>query len=233
METELSILLFTAVSVSVLHTVSGPDHYIPFIAIGKTKGWKLPKIVMWTAICGSAHVMASVLLALGGAAIGFSLSKIDGLNEVRGGLASWAIFIFGVLYLLYGLYGVYKEKKHKHFDLYDDGSVYVFEHDHKQMTYPTNRRKVTPWILFLIFLLGPCEVLFPLLTYPAVEQSTSNMLILIGVFLSTTVSTMILVVSLMYFGFKLIKIDWLEKYVVPISGLSIAVCGIGMVFLGW
>ena len=233
METELSILLVTAISVSVLHTVSGPDHYIPFIAIGKTKGWKLPRIVMWTAICGSAHVMASVLLALGGAAIGFSLSKIDGLNEVRGGLASWAIFIFGVLYLLYGLYGVYKEKKHKHFDLYDDGSVYVFEHDHKQMTYPTNRRKVTPWILFLIFLLGPCEVLFPLLTYPTVEQSTSNMLILIGVFLSTTVSTMILVVSLMYFGFKLIKIDWLEKYVVPISGLSIAVCGIGMVFLGW
>jgi len=233
METELSILLVTAISVSVLHTISGPDHYIPFIAIGKTKGWKLPRIVMWTAICGSAHVMASVLLALGGAAIGFSLSKIDGLNEVRGGLASWAIFIFGVLYLLYGLYGVYKEKKHKHFDLYDDGSVYVFEHDHKQMTYPTNRRKVTPWILFLIFLLGPCEVLFPLLTYPAVEQSTSNMLILIGVFLSTTVSTMILVVSLMYFGFKLIKIDWLEKYVVPISGLSIAVCGIGMVFLGW
>lgn len=233
METEFSILLITAISVSVLHTVSGPDHYIPFIAIGKSKGWKLPRIVMWTAICGSAHVMASVLLALGGVAIGFSLSKIDGLNDVRGGLASWAIFIFGILYFIYGLYGVYKEKRHKHFDVYDDGSVYVFEHDHKQMTYPTNRRKVTPWVLLLIFLLGPCEVLFLLLTYPAVEQSTSNMLILIGVFLTTTVSTMILVVSLMYFGFNFIKTEWLEKYIVPISGLSIAICGIGMVFLGW
>lgn len=233
METELSILLVTAVSVSVLHTIAGPDHYIPFIAIGKAKGWKLPKIVMWTAICGSAHVMASVLLALGGAAIGFSLGKIEVLNEVRGGLASWAIFIFGILYLLYGLYGVYKKKRHKHFDVYDDGSVYVFEHDHKQMTYPSNRRKVTPRILFLIFLLGPCEVLFPLLTYPAVEQSSYNMFLLIGIFLFTTVSTMILVVSLMYYGFNLIKTEWLEKYVVPISGLSIATCGIGMIFLGW
>jgi len=233
METQLSILLITAISVSILHTVSGPDHYIPFIAIGKSKGWKLPKIVMWTAICGSAHVLASVLLALGGAAIGFSLGKIDGLNEVRGGLASWAIFIFGLLYFLYGLYNVYRNKRHKHFDVYDDGSVYVFEHDHKQMTYVSKRRKVTPWILFLIFLLGPCEVLFPLLTYPAVEQSTFNMLILIGVFLLTTVSTMIIVVSLLYYGFKFIKTEWLEKYITPISGLSIAICGIGMVFLGW
>ncbi|WP_163516717.1 sulfite exporter TauE/SafE family protein [Gelidibacter japonicus] len=233
METELSILLVTAVSVSVLHTVSGPDHYIPFIAIGKTKGWKLPKIVMWTIICGSAHVMASVLIASGGAALGFSLSKIDGLNEIRGGLASWAILIFGLLYFLYGLYGVYKEKRHKHFDVYDDGSVYVFEHDHKQMTYPSNRKKVTPWVLFLIFLLGPCEVLFPLLTYPAVEQSTLNMFILIATFLFTTVSTMVLVVVLIYYGFNFIKTEWLEKYVTPISGLSIALCGVGMVFLGW
>lgn len=233
MEAELSILLVTAISVSVFHTISGPDHYIPFIAIGKTKGWKLPRILMWTAICGSAHVMASVLLALGGAAIGFSLSKIEGLNDIRGGLASWAIFAFGMLYLLYGLYGVFKERRHKHFDVYDDGSVYVFEHDHNHLVYPSNRRKVTPWVLFLIFLLGPCEVLFPLLTYPAAEQSTSNMLILIGIFLLTTVSTMILVVSLLYYGFSLIKTEWLEKYVVPISGLSIAICGIGMVFLGW
>ncbi|MFD1160935.1 urease accessory protein UreH domain-containing protein [Hwangdonia seohaensis] len=233
METELSILLFTAISVSVLHTVSGPDHYIPFIAIGKSKGWKLPKIVMWTAICGSAHVLASVLLAIGGAAIGFSLGKIDGLNEVRGGLASWAIFIFGILYFLYGLYNIYRDKRHKHFDVYDDGSVYVFEHNHKQMTYPTNRRKVTPWILLLIFLLGPCEVLFPLLTYPAVEQSSFTMFLLIGTFLLTTVSTMMLVVMLLYYGFSFVKTEWLEKNITPISGLSIAICGIGMVFLGW
>ena len=230
---EFSILLGTSVSVSILHTVSGPDHYIPFIAIGKSKGWKLPRIVMWTAICGSAHVLTSVLLALGGAAIGFSLSKIDGLNEVRGGLASWAIFIFGCLYCLYGLYGVYRDRLHKHFDVYEDGSVYVFEHEHQHMTYPSNRKRVTPWILFLIFLLGPCEVLFPLLTYPAVEQSTFKMFLLIAIFLLTTVTTMILVVTLLYYGFNFIKTEWLEKYLVPISGLSIALCGIGMVFLGW
>lgn len=233
METEFGFLLGTAVSVGFLHTISGPDHYIPFIAIGKSKAWRLPKIVLLTIVCGTAHVMASVLIALGGAALGFSLTKIVGVNEVRGGLASWALFGFGILYFFYGLYGVYRKKRHKHFDIYEDGSVYVFEHDHKQMIYPTNRRKVTPWILFLIFLLGPCEVLFPLLAYPAVEQSTFNMLSLITVFMTTTIVTMVSVVTLFYFGFTFVKTDWLEKYITPISGLSITACGAGMIFLGW
>ncbi|HXJ99112.1 MAG TPA: hypothetical protein VNJ50_09710 [Gelidibacter sp.] len=59
------------------------------------------------------------------------------------------------------------------------------------------------------------------------------MFLLIAIFLFTTVSTMVLVVSLIYFGFNFIKTGWLEKYITPISGLSIAICGIGMVFLGW
>lgn len=233
MSTELTILLGTAISVSILHTVSGPDHYIPFIAIGKAKGWRLPRILFWTVICGVAHVLASVFLALAGAAIGFSLGKIDFLNELRGGLASWMLFIFGIFYFLYGIYGVYRQKKHKHFDVYDDGSVYVTEHDHREMTYPTNRRKVTPWVLFIIFLLGPCESLFPLLTYPAVEGSGINMIALISVFLFFTLLTMVVIVALIYSGFSLVKTEWLEKYMTPISGASIAICGMGMVFLQW
>ncbi|WP_200977434.1 hypothetical protein [Echinicola sp. 20G] len=233
MGTELSILLGTAISISILHTVSGPDHYIPFIAIGKSKGWKLPKILLWTVICGIAHVLASVLLALLGAGLGFSLGKIDVLNELRGGLASWVLFGFGLLYFLYGIYGVYRDKRHKHFDVYDDGSVYVYEHDHRNMVYPTNRRKVTPWILFIIFLLGPCESLFPLLTYPAVQQSTFNFVALISVFLIFTVLTMVLIVVLIYSGYQFVKTSWLEKHMAPIAGASIAICGAGMIFLGW
>lgn len=233
MQTELNIVLATAVSVSVLHTVSGPDHYVPFIAIGKSKGWKLPRILFWTIVCGVAHVLTSVLLALGGAAVGFSLSKVDFLNEVRGGLASWMLFIFGVLYFVYGLYSVSKNKSHKHFDVYDDNSVYVFEHNHNNLMYPTNRRKVTPWILFLIFLLGPCEALFPLLTYPAVQQSTGNMITLISIFLAFTLLTMVTIVILIYYGYSFIKTDWLERYMTPIAGFSIAICGMGMVFLEW
>ncbi|MFG0261847.1 MAG: hypothetical protein ACF788_05610 [Novipirellula sp. JB048] len=233
MQPELGILLATAVSVSALHTLTGPDHYIPFVAIGKSKGWKLPKIVFLTMSCGAAHVLASVFIALGGAALGFSLTRIGVLNEVRGGVASWSILIFGCGYFLWGLYGVYRNKRHRHFDIYDDGTVYVFEHDHSEMTYPSIRHKVTPWVLFLIFLLGPCEVLFPLLAYPAAEQSAFHMLLLIATFLSTTILTMVSVVMLIYFGFSFVKTEWLERHVAPISGLSIAACGAGMIFLGW
>lgn len=233
MGTELTMLLATSISVSVLHTVSGPDHFIPFIAIGRSKGWKLPKTLFWTVLCGIAHVLTSVVLALLVAGMGLSLSKFSILNEVRGGIASWLLLIFGILYFLYGLYGVYRKRIHKHFDVYDDGSVYVFEHDHNQMVYASARKKVTPWILFIIFLLGPCEALFPLLTYPAVQGSNVNMLLLIVVFMTCTVLTMMIMVTLFYFGFELVKFNWLEKYMAPIAGASITVCGAGMVFLQW
>lgn len=233
METELSILLATAVSVSVLHTVAGPDHYIPFIAIGKSKGWNLSRILFWTLICGVAHVFSSLFLAIIGIGLGYTIGHIEWIDGLRGGIASWALFVFGVLYFIYGLYSVYHNKTHKHFDIYDDGSVYVFEHNHSKMTYASPRKKVTPWVLFIIFLLGPCEALIPLLTYPVIQESTFNLVSLMAVFLFFTLLTMVVMVVLIYFGHALVKTDWLEKYMTPIAGFSIAMCGAGMLFLGW
>ena len=34
--------------------------------------------------------------------------------------------------------------------------------------------KLTPWVLFIIFVFGPCEVLIPMLFIPAVQQSASG-----------------------------------------------------------
>jgi hypothetical protein len=48
-----------------------------------------------------------------------------------------------------------KEKKHNHFDWDEDESLYVFEHRHNNQ-FSGKRHKVTPWVMFLIFLLGPC-----------------------------------------------------------------------------
>ncbi|TDU40440.1 hypothetical protein BXY82_2488 [Gelidibacter sediminis] len=234
MESELNVLLMAAISISVLHTLTGPDHYIPFIAIGKAKNWSLRRTIFWTVICGTGHVMSSVFLALGGVALGFSLNKLTWFEEVRGGWAAWALFLFGIVFLLIGLFQVYRNKKHKHFDVYDSGDVYVYEHKHGQgPVMPTERRKVTPWVMFIIFLLGPCEPMIPLLTYPAIMDSTYGIYLITGVFLFFTLAMMVLMVVLGHYGFKLIKTDALEKYMTAIAGGTIAICGAGMIFLGW
>jgi len=233
MNTELQVLLLTAVTVSCLHTVTGPDHYIPFIALSRVRGWKVGKTVAWTLLCGLAHVGSSVLLGLLGIALGWSLSKISGLEDVRGGLAGWALLTFGLLYTIWGLKRAWSNKVHKHFDVYDNGEIYVYEHKHGQIVYPQERTKVTPWIMLIIFGLGPCEPMIPLLTYPSVQHSTYGMVLLIVCFTLFTLLTMTGMVLLGYYGFSMLKTSWLERYVHALGGLTILVCGIGMVYLGW
>ncbi|HYO22334.1 MAG TPA: hypothetical protein VER36_07995 [Flavisolibacter sp.] len=230
---ELQLLIISAISISFLHTISGPDHYLPFIALSKARGWSASRTVFWTVVCGCGHVWSSVLLGLGGAALGWSVSKLGWLEEVRGGWAGWSLFGFGLIYLLWGLWRAGANKRHRHFDVTESGSIYVFEHRHGETVAPTERHTVTPWVLFIIFLLGPCEPMIPLLFFPAAKSSAGIMLLLVAVYTLFTLATMITMVLLGYHGLSVFKTVRLEKYVHALGGLTILICGAGMVFLDW
>jgi hypothetical protein len=233
MQTELQILLVTAVTVACLHTLTGPDHYLPFIALSRARGWGIGKTMMWTIICGCGHVWSSVLLALGGAAIGWSVSKLSWLEGIRGGIAGWALLLFGLVYGVWGLMRVFKNKPHRHFDEYEDGNIYVYKHKHGETVPPAERYKVTPWVMFIIFLLGPCEPMIPLLYYPAAQHSWKGMLWLILIYTFFTLITMIIMVLSGYYGISFFKTTKLERYMHPLGGLTIFICGAGMIFMGW
>lgn len=233
MSTEMNILIVTAISIACLHTVTGPDHYIPFIALSKSRGWNYGKTIGWTVVCGCGHVWSSILLGLGGAAIGWSLSHINGIEEIRGGIAGWVMLLFGLGYGIWGLYRAYQHHPHKHFDLHDNGEIYVYEHKHDKTGSPQERHKVTPWVMFLIFVLGPCEPMIPLLYFPAAQNSWNGMLALILVYTIFTLLTMIIMVTLGFFGFAFVKTQKLERYIHAIGGFTIFICGSGMLFLGW
>ena len=55
---------------------------------------------------------------------------------------------------------------------------------------------MTPWILFAIFVFGPCEPLIPVLMYPAALQSVAGVLLVTSVFAVVTLATMLGVVLL-------------------------------------
>jgi len=56
MITEFTLLLLTAMSVAFVHTLSGPDHYLPFMMIAKARNWSLAKTSWVTVLCGLGHV---------------------------------------------------------------------------------------------------------------------------------------------------------------------------------
>src|SRR5215210_5126140 len=101
MHTDMGILMITAITIACLHTLTGPDHYLPFIALSKSRGWSFSKTISWTVFCGCGHVWSSVLLGLVGAAIGWSLSGVALFENVRGGIAGWCMLLFGMCYGLW------------------------------------------------------------------------------------------------------------------------------------
>ena len=233
METELGVLAMAAATIACVHTLAGPDHYLPFIALSRARRWSFRKTLMWTAICGCGHVWSSVMLGTIGAAIGWSLSRVKWLEALRGGIAGWALLGFGMLYCIWGLFKANGNAAHKHFDIYQDGSVYVYEHKHRETINQKDRHAVTPWVMFVIFVLGPCEPMIPLLYIPAVKNSWYGMLLLIIIYTFFTLVIMIGMVVSGYYGSSIIKIQKLEPYTHALGGFTIFICGAGMLFMGW
>jgi len=81
-----------------LHTLFGPDHYLPFIVMKKARNWSFAKTLSITIACGLGHVLSSVVLGLIGIAAGIALMKLEVFESFRGNIAAWALIGFGFAY---------------------------------------------------------------------------------------------------------------------------------------
>jgi hypothetical protein len=68
--------------------------------------------------------------------------------------------------------------------------------------------------------------------YPAAQSSIFGMVIVTMVFAIITILTMLTVVILASYGFKLVPMGKLEKYSHAIAGATILLSGLGIQFLG-
>jgi len=234
MTAQLEILLITAVSIAFLHTLTGPDHYLPFIIMGKAHDWSLAKTLWLTFICGIGHVGSSVILGTLGIAMGFGLHHLKVFESTRGNIAAWAITAFGLVYFTYGIVKAYRNKPHKHFHYHEDGSVHEHEHnhfnEHTHVHQKEGKPNLTPWILFLVFVLGPCEPLIPLLMYPAAKNSNFGITMVALTFSLVTIATMTTIVYLGLKGIQFIPMKAIQRYMHALAGAAIAICGIAILF---
>ena len=97
MNDEILILVASAASIGFLHTLFGPDHYLPFIVMSKTGKWTFKKTAIVTFLCGIGHVIGSIVLGLVGITLGVAVSKLEILESFRGEFAAWFLIAFGLL----------------------------------------------------------------------------------------------------------------------------------------
>lgn len=134
------------------------------------------------------------------------------LSDNRGDVAAYALIGLGGAYLLWALRHRWQHKhgaEHAHFPAADSKGISV-------------------WVLFIIFVLGPCEALLPILTASSV-LGMSAVVSCTLIFSIATIATMMLAVTLGVLGINALRFKRLEAYAHEIAGGTIMACGVAII----
>lgn len=235
MSNEFIILAGTAATIGFVHTIFGPDHYLPFIVLSKARQWSSVRTLMITLLCGIGHILSSVVLGFMGIALGIAVFRLEAIESFRGELAAWLLIAFGFTYLIWGIHRAIRSRPHEHLHLHESGEAHLHPHKHTgdhSHVHSSESGNLTPWVLFIIFVFGPCEPLIPLVMYPAARGNMITVAIVASVFGLTTIATMLGIVLASSYGLSRLPLRKLEKYSHALAGLTIFLCGCAIKFLG-
>jgi ABC-type nickel/cobalt efflux system permease component RcnA len=238
MDPPSTVLCATAAAIAGFHTLLGPDHYLPFVAMSRAGGWSLRKTIVVTVACGIGHVAGSVLLGLAGIALGAALFRLEAVETARGEIAGWLLMGFGLAYTAWGLRSAYRQKPHSHWHVHADGTLHTHGHVHDAVHAHVHTGvapapgggapRVTPWILFTLFMFGPCEPLIPILMYPAAKGSHAQVIWATVTFASVTIGTMVAAVLLGLRLSQAFRVRRLERFGHSLAGATVLACGLAV-----
>ena len=232
---DAQILLITASSIAFLHTILGADHYLVFVTMGKARSWSLAKTLRVTLTCGIGHIMGSLVIGAIGILMGAQLASLVKIEGLRGNLAGWALLAFGLIYFAWGMKQAGRAYKHSHIHIHDD-VVHDHEHDHHKEHLHVHdagaASPVTPWAIFIIFVLGPCEALIPLFMYPAAQDSAGLLIAVAVVFSVVTLMTMLACVAVVSSGLEKLKLPSNGRYAHAVAGAMVALCAVAVNAIG-
>jgi nickel/cobalt exporter len=197
-----------AATVAALHTLA-PDHWVPFAAVARARGWSAARTARVTLACGLGHVTVSAALGLLAIALGRELMETLGhrLETLAGGL----LIAFGVLYAAWGLRRGVAERVHGH-------SHARFDHVH-------DPGRATALGMFALFSVDPCVALIPIL----VAAAGLGWVAIAGIVLAyevATISAMLALVLTARRGAHVASWPWLDRWADAAAGA--VVLGVGL-----
>jgi sulfite exporter TauE/SafE len=172
-----------------------------------------------TFVCGLGHVLSSIVIGAVGIGFGAAVGNLVAIEKTRGDIASYLLIAFG---LAYGIWGLWRGRK---------GHGHIHLHGGKHLD-SSNTRSVTFWTLFIVFVLGPCEPLIPLLMFPAISYNWYGVFLVTVVFGAATIATMSAIVYAGIKGLGSVKTGLMERYIHALAGGIIAVSGMAIRLFG-
>jgi len=141
-QTFLYTLTITGFGVAFLHAAI-PTHWLPFVVVGRARGWSHRRILAAVALAGGGHIIATTTLGIGLAWFGF------GLNERFDQAFHW---VAGAILVGLGAWLAFRAP-HGHACNHCQGRP-------EQLGADTTDRAAL-WGLFLTLTLSPCELFLP------------------------------------------------------------------------
>jgi nickel/cobalt transporter (NicO) family protein len=259
LDPQVLLLATTAASVGVVHTAVGLDHTLPFVVLGRARGWSLRKVLLATALCGLGHVSSSVVIAGVAMWLGHSVLQLTALDAWRGEVAAWSLIGLGLVYAAASWFR--RREPHRHYHVHQDGVFHSHEHQGTEWTLIHNHshplgdaRRVGSFdraraqkltgtasglsssrmlaALFVVFITGPCEALLPLLFAAGVQGKPISALATVMSFSLATLATMLVLVTVGFLGLQSRWLAGAERSLHVSAGFAIALSGVCVRFLG-
>lgn len=207
-------LAVLAVTVGALHSLA-PDHWAPFAAVGRARGWSAGRTARVALLCGFGHGTVSVLLGLGGLVLGVQL--LERVGERLEAVAGLLLIGFGLGYAAWGLRRAAGRRLHGH------------SHAHYDHVHDPSR--ATVWSLFLLFCADPCVAVIPLL-FAAAPLGAPRTLAVILLYEVAMLATMLALVVPARAAAGLVRGRWLDRYGDAAAGAWIVVVGVAVMAFG-
>ena len=200
-------ILIGSILLSLLHAVV-PSHWLPVISVGKKENWTLKEITQVTFLSGLAHALSTILIGIILGLLGLTLS-----NRIQ----QFTHFIAPAILIVLGFFFIYQHHRHKHFHLY-------------QVPKPSLSKTKIILALVVAMFLSPCleiEAYFLM----AGTKGWAAVSIIAILYLTISVTGMVLWVRLAYRG--ILKLNWhsLEHKAGIITGWTLIITGILTFFI--
>jgi len=173
--TMVSLLVGTGV-VSLIHGLL-PNHWLPFVLIGRSQGWTMSRTLKILSAAGVAHIAVSAGIALLALTIGMVMAP---LMESIGHILPGAILLFvGMFYVVLDLTH-HGHDHHRHHEIHEAASQGLSE-------------RTATITLVLSLALSPCEAMVPIFVSAAPIGSAP---LLLGLVVTSGIASLLVMLVL-------------------------------------
>jgi ABC-type nickel/cobalt efflux system permease component RcnA len=226
-----SLLPVTAAATAVFHTLI-PDHWLPFVLIGRARGWSGRTTAAVSGFSALVHTLLSIALGLLALRLGQLGARVIGERLERG--SGLLLVVFGAAYALWAwrkgghfhpggalLHGRNEDERCDG----HEGSV-GSEHLHYHADDAWIRSDVGKGAIALALIVGlnPCVLLLPIMMATA-EQGAGAIALVTLAYSVTTIALMVGLSVAGVAGTRRLPVPAVARHMETASGILIALCG--------